>query len=101
MAAGGQIVQQTAETEQKIDAGSVGQGRLFLAQGAEPGEQMGIAAELAEAAHGRKGSMEKRQEAAGDAAVAADGTGAQGQGESLDVGFEDLLKGGSGGRHIR
>jgi hypothetical protein len=86
-------------SEQKIDAGFVGQRRLFLAQGSEPGEQVGIAAELAEAAHARKRSVEKRQEAARDAAIAADGVGAQRQGESLDVSFEDLFEAVSGERH--
>jgi len=68
MVVGGQIIQQTAETEQKVDAGFVGQGRLLLAQGSEPAEQMGIAAELAEVTG---------QEAARDAAIAAHGIGAQ------------------------
>jgi len=44
MVVGSQIVQQPAETEQKIGAAFVAQRRLLLAQGAEPAEQMGIAA---------------------------------------------------------
>src|SRR5439155_5292646 len=99
MAIGSQILQQAAETEQKIDAEFVGQRRLWLAQGAEPAEQMGIAAELAESAHARKGSAEIGQEAPRGAAIAADGVGTQRQGETLDVSFEDLVEAGSGGRH--
>src|SRR6266545_6527151 len=99
MAVGGQILQQAAETEQQVDAEFVGQRRLFLAQGSEPGEQMGIAAELAEAAHGRERSAEKGQEASRDAAIAAHGVGAQSQSECLDVGLEDLFEAVSGERH--
>jgi hypothetical protein len=88
-----------AETQQKIDAGFVRQGRLLLAQGAEPGEQMGIAAELAEAAQARESSAEIRQEASRDAAIAADGVGAQRQSESSDVSFEDLFEAVRGERH--
>ena len=78
MAMDSQIVQEAAETEQKIGSAFVAQRRFLLAQGAEPAEQMGIAAELAEAAHLRKGRAEVGQEAASSAAIAAHGIGTQG-----------------------
>ena len=99
MAVGGQIFQQAAETEQKIGAGFVRQRRLWLAQGSKPAEQMGIAAELAETAHPRKRSAEIGQKAPCAAAVAAHGSWAQSQGESLDVGIQDVFEAGSCGRN--
>jgi len=78
MAIGGQIIQQAAEADQKIGASFVAQRRLLLAQGAEPAEQMGIAAELAEPAHLRKGPAEVGQKATSGAAIGAHGIGTQG-----------------------
>src|SRR6266568_112753 len=104
MAVGGQILEQAAEINQKKDARPVGQRRLLLGQGAEPAEQMGIAAELAEAAHPWKSSAEIGQEAPGGGAIALDGAGAQCGSEIFDVGMEDLFEGdlfegGSGSGH--
>jgi hypothetical protein len=100
MAIDGQIVEQAAETEEKIGAGFVAQRRLSLAQGAEPAERMGIAAELAEPAHLRKGGAEVGQEAASSASIAAHGIGTQGKGESLNMRFQDLFEAMSGARTI-
>ena len=99
MAIGGQIVQQPAETDQKVGAGFITQGRLSLAQRAEPAKQMGIAAELAEPAHLRKGRADVGQEAASGATIAAHGVGTQSQSESLDVCFQDLFEAVSGLAH--
>jgi len=57
---------------------------------------MGITAELAEAAQVRKSGAEIGQEAAGGAAIVADGLGTQSEGESLDVSLKDLFEAGGG-----
>src|SRR5437870_686036 len=92
MAVDSQIVQQAAETEQIGPTSFIGQRRLCFTQRTEPAEQMGVAAELTEPAHARKGRVEIGQEAASGGAIAAGGLRTQGQSESLDMGFKDLFE---------
>lgn len=94
-----QIVQQAADAEQIGRTGFVGQGRLWFTQQTEPAEQMGIAAELAQPAHLRKGRAKKGQEAANAATITDYSARTQGQGESLDVRFQDLFEAESGLAH--
>src|SRR5215471_12796823 len=67
---------------------------ILLAEEAEPGQEMGIAAELGEFVQGRKGSVEIRQKIMGTVAVALDSFGPAGSGEHLDLGFQDLIHAG-------
>jgi thiamine monophosphate kinase len=92
MAVGGQIVEHPAKTEQIAAAGLVGQRRLLFAQMAEPGEEMGIAAELGESAYLGESSVEPGEESAGNAAIVSHAVAAQSQGESTEVRFKDLVE---------
>ena len=64
--------------------------------GATQTSRLENAAELAQPAYPRKGRVEIGQEAASGAAIATGGLRTQGQGERLDVCFEDLLEAASG-----
>lgn len=80
VAVGGQIVEQTAETEEEILAGLVAQRRILFAQLAEPGEQMGIAPQLGEPADLRERGAQMAEEVAGHPTIAVDSAWAQSQG---------------------
>ena len=92
VAVGGQIVEHPAKTEQIAAAGLIGQRRLLFAQMAEPGEEMGIAAELGESAYPGESSVEPGEESGGNAAIVGYAVGAQCQSESTDVRFKDLVE---------
>src|SRR5271156_2123699 len=92
MAVGGQIVEQSAKTEQIAAAGLIGQRRLLFAQMAEPGEEMGIAAELGYSAYPRESSVEPGKESGGSTAIVSYAVGAQSQGKSTEVRFKDLVE---------
>src|SRR6516162_7611589 len=61
IAAGGEIVQQTAEDNEAIDAGFDAQGWLPFTQPVEPAEQMRIPAQVRDLAKLREGGAEIRQ----------------------------------------
>jgi hypothetical protein len=95
----GQVVQQTTEAKQVISASFVAQRRVLLAQPPEPAEQMGVTAELREAAEVRKGGVEIAEEATGDTSILDYRVVPQSEGESLDVSCEDLIETGFGLAH--
>ena len=64
-----------------------------------PDVEVGLAAKFREPADVRKGSVEVAQETASHGSVVDDGIAPQGQGESLDVSFEDLFEAASGLTH--
>jgi hypothetical protein len=79
--------------------GFVGKGRLLLAQGDEPVEHMGVAAQIAEVVQAGSSGLEKGEETMCGDAIAPDGRGAPGKGKNLNLTIEDLLEGRGGGRH--
>ena len=78
------------------DAGHVAQGWLFFAQRTEPTEEMGIAVELRGPANLREGRTEIGEEGAYGRLILNHGARPQGEGECLDLRFEDLLERGWG-----
>ena len=58
-----------------------------------------MAAQLRRPAELRKSDLEIAKKPAGHGSVGGDGGGPQGQGESLDVSFQDLLQAGGGLAH--
>jgi hypothetical protein len=85
MALGGKVAEQAAEADEIDSASALGQGRVFLAEAAEPAEQMGIAAQLGELAHLWKIRLEIEEEAMGGDSIVSVGSG-----ESLDASVKDL-----------
>jgi|SRR5580700_962100 hypothetical protein len=94
MAVVGAVVQQAAQAKEVIAAGFVGQRRILLDEGLEPTQQMGIAAQLGEAAHLGEVGVQTGEETSGDAAVYVHGLGSQSSGQSLDMGIKNLLQAG-------
>ena len=92
VAVGGQIVQQTTETDQVTSAGLVRQRGILIAQPAEPTKHMGIAAELGRPAYLRKRSVEIGEESVSHATIVSQAVSAQSQGEGLEVRFKDLIE---------
>jgi hypothetical protein len=92
VAVGSQIVEHPAKTEQIAAAGLVRQRRLMFAEMAEPGKQVGIAAELGESRQTRESSVEPGKESAGNAAIISHAVAAQSQSESTEVRFKDLIE---------
>jgi hypothetical protein len=92
MAREDQIMEQSPEPEQILLAVAIGQGRIFLAEVAEPAEQMGIAAQLGEVEQLREIRLEIGEEVTSDAAKAARRTGSQSGVESLDTRVENLTE---------
>jgi hypothetical protein len=93
----GKVVEQAAETYQIDPARAPGQGRIFLAEAADPAEQMGIAAQLRELEDLREICLEIGEETMGGPAIVSVGSR-----ESLEAGVKNLLKfllEGAGGRH--
>src|SRR5229473_3492886 len=74
---GCQVVEQAPEMEQIILARGIGQGRLLFTEGAEPGNPVGIAAQLGELAQLREMRLEERQKATSGVSITIDCTGAQ------------------------
>ena len=66
---GRQIMQQSPEANEIVEAGCGAQRWLLLAQPTEPTEKMGIAAQLREAANLWEGSTEIGKEAAPDISI--------------------------------
>jgi hypothetical protein len=99
VALGSQIAQQAAEQEQMSPTGLVGKGRLLLAQGDEPAEHIGVAAQIGEVVQAGSGGLEKGKEAMCGDAIAPDGRRTPGEGKNLDLTSEDLLEGRGRGRH--
>jgi hypothetical protein len=60
---------------------------------------VGIAAQLRRPAELRESDLEIAKKPAGHESVVGDGGGPQGQGESLDVSFQDLFEAGGGLAH--
>lgn len=71
--------------------GAIPGGGVLLAEEAEPGQEMGIAAELGKSVQAGKGSVEKRQEIMGTVAVALHSFGSTGRDQHLDLGFQDFV----------
>jgi hypothetical protein len=71
----------------------------LLAQGDEPAEHMGIAAQIGEMVQAGSGGLEKGEETMCGDAIAPDGRGTPGEGKNLDLTIEDLWEGGGRGRH--
>jgi hypothetical protein len=92
MPIGRQVVEQTAKAEQIVSASLVAQWRILLAEPAEPAEQMGVTAELGQAADVRKSGVEIAEETTGDTSILDDRVVPQREGESLDVRLEDLIE---------
>ena len=99
VALGSQIAQQAAEQEQTSPTGLVGKRRLLLAQGDEPAEHMGIAAQIGEMLQTGSGGLEIGEKTMSSDAIAGDGRGTAGEGKNLDLTIEDLWEGGGRGRH--
>jgi hypothetical protein len=87
MARGGQVAEQAAENDQVDPARTRRQRRILFAQGAEPAEQMGIAAQLGELEQLREIRLEISEEAMDRRSI-----GAVGSRKSLDAGLKDLLE---------
>jgi hypothetical protein len=87
MVLAGKVVEQAAETDQIDPARAIGQERIFLAQAAEPAEQMGIAAQLRELEHLREIRLEIGEEAMGSHSIVSVGSR-----QSLDAGVKHLLE---------
>jgi hypothetical protein len=92
VAVGSQIAEHPAKAEQIAAAGLVGQRRLMFAEMAEPGKQVGIAAELGESGQTRESSVEPGKESAGNAAIISHAVASQSQSESTEVRFKDLIE---------
>ena len=101
MEVGRQIVQQSPETKEMLEADFVAQGRLSFAQPAEPAEQMGIAAQLRKPRQLRKLGLEIGEEVARCTSIVARRAGLQRRGERLDLRFKDLFETGSALTHER
>ena len=84
VAVGGQIVQQSAETNEVIIARVVAPGRLLFTEPAEPTEQMRIAAQFGEPAKLGEGGAEISEEVARRSSILLYGAGAEREGERLD-----------------
>ncbi|HEX2715606.1 MAG TPA: hypothetical protein VHM88_25780 [Candidatus Acidoferrales bacterium] len=94
MAVGRQILQQSPEANEIVEAGCVPQRRLLFAQPTQPAEKMGIAAQLREAVNLWEGSMEIGEEAAPDVSIFSHCIGPQAEAKRLDMRFEDLFEAG-------
>jgi len=77
-------------------ARGVAQGVLLFTERAEPAEQMRIAAQLREPSKLGEGGAEISQEVAQCSSIVVYGSGAEGEGERLDLRFEDLFEIASG-----
>ena len=93
---GGQILEQPPEINEMVDAGFVAQARLSFTQRTKPTEEMGIAVELRGPANLREGHTEVGEEGAYGRLILNHGARPQGEGECLDLRFEDLLERGWG-----
>ena len=89
---GGQILEQPPEMNEMLDAGPVAQGWLFFTQRTEPTEEMGVAVELRGPANLWEGRMEVGEEAAYGRLILNHRARPQGEGERLDLRFEDLFE---------
>jgi hypothetical protein len=95
MEVGRQILQQSPETKEMLEADFIAQGRLSFAQPAEPAEQMGIAAQLGESGQVRKGGLEIGEEVACCTPIVGHRAGPQGGGERLEMSFKEAFELGS------
>ena len=96
-----QVPQQPPETVEIEGAGWVTQGWSLLTQRTEPAEEMGIATQLRELVNLRECGMEIGEEVARGKAIVGDRAGLQGEGERLDLRFEDPFETGSALTHER
>ncbi len=71
--------------------GPIAERGILLAEESEPGQEMGIAAEVGKLVQAGKGSVEKRQEIMGTVAVALHRFRPTGGGERLNLGFQDFV----------
>jgi len=78
--------------DQELGAGVIAERRMLLAQGTEPPQQMGVAAQLREFLQAGEGSVEISEKFAGTAAIVCHGVGPECGGKDLDVGFQDLIE---------
>ena len=92
MTAGGQIIEQASQVEQVFLAGGIAQRWIFLAQVAEPAEQMGIATQLCQLMQLREIGLEIGEEATGGGAIVGDCAGSQGSSQNLNMGFKKLAE---------
>lgn len=88
----GQVPQQTSELDQIMQAAFSAQGRVLIAQRAEPAQEMGVTAQLRELAHFGERRVEIGEEAVGCASIVAHGVGAEGGGEYAEVSVKNLLQ---------
>src|SRR5260370_34902279 len=65
----GQVLQQTSELDQIMQAAFSAQGRVLIAQRAEPAQEMGVTAQLRELAHFGERRVEIGEEAVGCASI--------------------------------
>ena len=99
MPIGGEVVEQTSQTEQVVFTSLVAQRRILFAQPAEPAEEVSVSAQLRYPPDLRKGRVEIDQKTVGHAAVLGDGVALQSEGESLNMRFENLIETGLGAAH--
>jgi hypothetical protein len=100
MAASRQIMQQSPEANEIVEAGCVAQRRLLFAQPTEPTKKMGIATQLREAAKLWEGSTEIGDKAAPGRSIFLHGVRPQNEGERFEMCFEDLFEAGPGWFHV-
>jgi hypothetical protein len=88
----GQVLQLTSELDQIMQAAFSAQGRVLIAQRAEPAQEMGVTAQLGELAHFGERRVEIGEETVGCASIVAHGVRAEGGGEYVEVSVKNLLQ---------
>ena len=73
-------------------ASGIAQGWIFLAQVAEPAEQMGLAAQLCQLMQLREIRLEIGEEATGGGAIVGDCAGSQGSSQNLNMAFKKFAE---------
>ena len=99
VAAAGEVVEQTAETDEAIDARLIGEGRILFAHAAEPGEQVRVAPQLGGPVNTREGLAQKTEEVADRRAIVGHSARAKSEGEGLNPLVENLFETGAGPAH--
>src|SRR5258708_32468185 len=88
----GQVLQQTSELDQIMQAAFSAQGRVLIAQRAEPAQEVGVTTQLRELAHFGERRVQIGEEAVGCASIVAHGVGAEGGGEDAEVSVKNMVQ---------
>jgi hypothetical protein len=91
---GSQTIEHSPEINEQIETGFVAEGRLLLAERAKPAQEMRVAAQLGEAEELGESRAEVGKESAYSRSILVHRAESQGEGQRLELSFEDLLEAG-------